>query len=147
MFLHVDIVPENKRFIPEYKSKGAAGLDLVADLRYVGGPITIFKQNGTVIVSTGIKVAIPSAHVGIVAIRSSLAVAGLRLVNGIGVIDSDYRGTIKLAVESSKDPIKINHCDRIAQIFIVPCPRIQFNVVEDLQASTRGEGGFGSTGT
>ena len=120
-----------------------AGLDLAASetTHVVPGP------NPT-LVPTGIAVAIPEGHVGILAARSSLATKkSMTLANGVGVIDSDYRGEIKIPI------IPLDGChnliqagQKIAQLIILPIATPTVEVVAELPDSERGHGGFGSTG-
>ena len=99
-------------------------------------------------IPTGIAAAIPEGHVGIMAVRSSMGVKnGINLANGIGVIDSDYRGEMRVTLYNTTDTeYTVRPGDRIAQLMVVPvaCPPIE--VVDTLPETQRGEGGFGSTG-
>lgn len=130
--------------LPYYATAGAAALDLHACL---DEPITI-PPGGQAMVPTGIAAAIPTGYVGILAVRSSMGVRhGLTLTNGIGVIDSDYRGPLGVALYNlSQTPYTIQSGDRIAQLMVVPVIREKIEVVEELPPTQRGEGGFGSTG-
>ena len=125
---------------PEYKTAGAAAFDLSvcsADLHYVeGSPI--------IIVGTGIAIEIPTGYFCQVSLRSSAARGGLMLANGVGVIDSDYRGEIKLLIHGSLTRVRPG--DRIAQGVILPVPTVLLTEVEELSGTDRGDGGFGSTG-
>ena len=97
------------------------------------------------LVSTGLKVQIPSDCYARVAPRSGLAVKSVDV--GAGVVDSSYRGIVKVLVINNKDEeFKVNIGDRIAQIIILPHPEVEFKEVEELNNTERGEGGFGSTG-
>ena len=129
---------------PYYATKGAAALDLHA---CIDAPVTILS-GAQVVIPTGIAVAIPENYVGIIAVRSSMGVRnGVSLSNDIGVIDSDYRGPLGVGLRNNKaDPYTIQPGDRIAQLMVIPvaCPEIE--VGQELPASERGEGGFGSTG-
>ena len=130
--------------LPYYATAGAAAMDLHA---CIDEPVTI-PAGGRVRIPTGLAVAIPEGHVGILAVRSSMGVKhGVTLTNGIGVIDSDYRGPLSVGLFNTTDqPYEIHPCDRIAQLMIVPvvCPTLE--IVEELSETERGEGGFGSTG-
>ncbi|RYE14463.1 MAG: dUTP diphosphatase [Sphingobacteriaceae bacterium] len=125
-----------------YKSEHAAGIDLP-----LLQDITISK--GTVIkAATGVSVEIPTGYVGLLAVRSSLAAKGVMLVNGIGVIDSDYRGEIGVLLTNITDePMELKALDRIGQLIIVECPKVHLTKVAELSSTQRGAGGFGSTGT
>ena len=87
-------------------------------------------------------------HVGIVAIRSSMGIKnGVTLTNGIGVIDSDYRGPVQVSLHNlNKEPYTVRPGDRIAQLMIVPVTRQEVEVVDELPDTARGQGGIGSTG-
>lgn len=99
-------------------------------------------------VDTGIAVAIPDGYAGFVLPRSGHARSyGIGVVNGPGLIDSGYRGEVSvLLINHGKDPVTFRRGDRIAQLTIVPVPGVEFVEVEELDDTTRGEGGFGSTG-
>lgn len=101
------------------------------------------------LVSTGLRMAIPTGFEGQVRPRSGLALKkGISLVNTPGTIDSDYRGEIKcLLVNLSSEPVSLDSGERIAQLVIVPVSQAYLEVVESLDDTERGEGGFGSTGT
>ena len=122
---------------------GDAGLDLLAAEDVTLEP---FER---ALISTGIAVAIPDGHAGFVQPRSGLAIKrGLSLVNTPGLIDSHYRGEIKLIAINldPSEPIAISRGDKVAQLVIQQVARIELEEVEDLSQTARGEGGFGSTG-
>lgn len=130
--------------LPYYATAGAAAMDLHA---CIDEPVTI-PAGGRVRIPTGLAVAIPEGHVGILAVRSSMGIKhGVTLTNGIGVIDSDYRGPLGVGLFNTTDaPYTVLPCDRIAQLMVVPviCPTLE--IVEALSETERGQGGFGSTG-
>ena len=130
---------------PFYASKGAAGMDLAA---CIDEPTTI-KAGEHKIIPTGISIALPSnEYVALIYVRSSLGFKkGVTLSNSVGVIDSDYRGEIKVSLAnlSDKDFI-VNPGDRIAQMVVTPVCIPEIEVVAQLSETERGEGGFGSTG-
>lgn len=133
--------------LPRYASDGAAGLDLAAALQ---APMSI-APGERVAVPTGLAIALPQGHEGQVRPRSGLAIKhGVTVVNAPGTIDEDYRGEIKvLLVNLSKDAHVIQHGDRIAQLVVCPVTRVdvrQVLSVEALGETSRGQGGFGSTG-
>ena len=131
--------------LPYYASAGAAGLDLVAA---IDEPLTLAPRARHA-VPTGIALALPGRDwVALVFARSGLATrAGLALANGVGVIDSDYRGEVLVAVVNlSDEPITIRPHDRIAQMLFVPVGVARLLEVDELDATERGAGGFGSTG-
>jgi dUTP pyrophosphatase len=130
--------------LPEQAHAGDAGLDLrsVMDIEV--------KPGERVMVRTGLAVAIPEGHAGLVLPRSGLASKyGLTLSNAPGLIDAGYRGEVVCAVVNLDpgEPVSIAKGDRIAQLVIVEVPGVRPAWVEELPESTRGEGGFGSTGT
>lgn len=129
--------------LPAYAHEGDAGLDLYAATSISLQP---FER---ALVPTGIAVAIPEGHAGFVQPRSGLAArSGLSLVNTPGLIDSHYRGEIKVIAINldAHTPIDIARGDKIAQLVIQPVARVSLAEVDELDATVRGEGGFGSTG-
>ncbi|WBU52341.1 dUTP diphosphatase [Paracoccus sp. SCSIO 75233] len=131
--------------LPSYETGGAAGADLRADLG--GGEITLAPLERRLI-PTGLKMQIPPGYEVQVRARSGAALRdGLSLVNGVGTIDSDYRGPVGvIAINLSDTPLVIRHGDRIAQIVVAPVVQATFTAVDDLDETARGSGGFGSTG-
>lgn len=131
--------------IPTYGSDFAAGADLYACLF---APITI-EPGETFMVKTGISLEIPEGYAGLIYARSGLASKrGLAPANKVGVIDSDYRGEIIVALHNhSMNPQKIEPNERIAQLVITPYVQAVFNETTELSDTDRGAGGFGSTGT
>ena len=131
--------------IPTYGSDFAAGADLYACLF---APITI-EPGETFMVKTGISLEIPEGYAGLIYARSGLASKrGLAPANKVGVIDSDYRGEIIVALHNhSMNPQKIEPNERIAQLVITPYVQAVFNETAELSDTDRGAGGFGSTGT
>ena len=130
---------------PLYASDGAAGADLRAAL---DGEMTI-PPGGRAIVPTGLVLEIPPGFEGQVRARSGLALKkGLALANGVGTIDADYRGEVGvLVVNLGRDPVTIVRGERIAQLIVAPVARAVFEEAGELRGSTRGTGGFGSTGS
>jgi len=129
--------------LPEYAHPGDAGLDLRANVDAVVGP------GERALVPTGLAVAIPDGHAGLVLPRSGLASRqGLTLANAPGLIDAGYRGEIVCAVVNLDpgQPVKIARGDRIAQLVVVPFAVTEPEAVDELPESARGSGGFGSTG-
>ena len=134
-----------KAQIPRAATGGSAGMDLRA---LTDVPITI-RPMERVTVPTGLAIALPdSGHVALVFARSGLAVKhGVTLSNCVGVIDSDYRGEIKVGlINQSDSEYTIEPGERIAQLVITPVVLPELEEVEELPGSDRGEGGFGSTG-
>ena len=131
--------------IPAYGSEFSAGADLYA----CGGTDTVIGPHETVMIHTGLAMEIPEGYVGLVCARSGLASKrGLAPANKVGVIDSDYRGELMVALHNHSDEqAVVENGERIAQIVIVPYLVADFTVKEELGETVRGTGGFGSTGT
>ncbi len=131
--------------LPRYATPGAAGADLCA--LPTGDPLTV-NPGETVFVHTGLSMAIPEGYVGLIFARSGLACKqGLSPANKVGVIDSDYRGEIMIALHNHSDiPRSVNPGDRIAQFLLMPIAVADITETEDLDGTVRGAGGFGSTG-
>jgi dUTP pyrophosphatase len=129
--------------LPERAHPGDAGLDLASN-------VDVEVEAGErAMVPTGLAVAIPEGHAGLVLPRSGLATRhGLTLANAPGLIDPGYRGEIICAVVNldRHEPVKIARGDRIAQLVVVPVAALEPEWADELPPSTRGEGGFGSTG-
>lgn len=130
--------------LPSYETDGAAGMDIRA---YIAEEI-VLQQGERALVGTGLYMEIPPGYEAQIRARSGLAVKhGIGLVNGIGTIDSDYRGEIKVAlINLGKETFTIRNGERIAQIVIAPFVRAVLIQTEDLSKTTRNEGGFGHTG-
>ena len=130
--------------VPTYGSACAAGADLYACEE---NAVTI-EPGKTVLVHTGIAMAIPDGYVGLIYARSGLACKrGLAPANKVGVIDSDYRGEIMVALHNHGDVAQtVESGERIAQIVFTPYVAAEFTVADTLDDTVRGEGGFGSTG-
>jgi dUTP pyrophosphatase len=131
--------------LPAYATAGASGLDLCAA---IDAPLTLPAKE-RMRIPTGIVVAIPEGYEGQVRARSGLADrAGIGLTNGIGTIDSDYRGEVQaLVINNGTEAYTFQPGERIAQLILVPVPPVEVLEVDDLGPPTsRGEGGFGSTG-
>lgn len=141
MNVKIKKLSENAR-IPEYASVGSAG----ADLYNASGEVTV-GAGESVAIGTGIAMQIPEGYVGLVYARSGLACkSGLAPANKVGVIDSDYRGEIKVVLYNhSKEPRTVASGERIAQLVVAPFVRCEFEEGE-IDSTQRGEGGFGSTG-
>ena len=130
--------------IPTYAKSGDAGMDLIAT--------SIMSETPSQITyGLGIALEIPEGFVGLVFPRSSIRKTRLQLSNSVGVIDSGYRGELQATfnkitttIENQKNDYKVG--DRVCQIVIIPHPPIEFDEVDELSDTERGEGGFGSTG-
>lgn len=130
--------------LPQYMSKGAAGLDLCAALE---APVTL-NPGEAKLIGTGFSLAIPPGYEGQVRPRSGLALRHrIGLLNSPGTIDSDYRGEVGVILFNfGTEPYTVLDGDRIAQLVIAAVPRVQLVVVESLDETVRGTGGFGHTG-
>jgi len=132
--LHKDAV------VPEYSKEGDACLDLVA----------VSKSSddfGNVVFDTGLALQIPPGFVGLIFPRSSISKTMHQMRNSVGVIDSGYRGAIKLVFLGDHGRARCyKEGDRIGQLMILPYPKIEFEETKELDISDRGSGGFGSTG-
>lgn len=132
--------------IPQYATAGSAGLDLRALL---DEPVTI-APGETILVHTGIAIHVANpGYAALILPRSGLGhKKGIVLGNLVGLIDSDYQGELMISTwNRGNEPFVLEPFERLAQLVIVPVVQAQFNVVDDFQASARGAGGFGSTGT
>ena len=130
--------------VPDYATDGSAGFDISA---YLDEPMTL-KAGARALVPTGLYFEVPEGYEAQVRARSGLAIKhGIGLVNGIGTVDSDYRGEIRVPmINWSDEDFVINDGDRIAQVIITSYEKVNIEIVEDLSETERGEGGFGHTG-
>ena len=130
--------------LPRYATPGAAGLDLAAAL---DAPLRV-EAGDTVLVPTGLQLALPAGHEGQVRPRSGLAVRhGMTVVNAPGTIDEDYRGELKVAlINLGHGPFIIEPGMRVAQLVVAPVTRVAVEEVVELDDTARGPGGFGHTG-
>ncbi len=135
---------EHNKHLPEYKTEGSSGMDLYAAIEK---PITL-KPLERVLVPTGIKIEIPIEYEAQIRARSGLSVKhGITLINAVGTVDADYRGEVCVGlVNLSNEEYTINPEDRIAQMVIARVEKAQIEVTQELAESSRGTGGFGSTG-
>jgi dUTP pyrophosphatase len=137
--------PRIREAMPAYGSSGAAGLDLRA---CIDAPLTL-QPGDSQLVPSGIAIHIGDAdYAALVLPRSGLgAKNGIVLGNLVGLIDSDYQGQVFVSVwNRGKNSFTIQPMDRIAQMIIVPVRQVEWNVVDEFESSSRGAGGFGSTG-
>lgn len=130
---------------PRRASAGSAGLDLVAALEAE----LVIAPGERALVPTGFAVEIPLGWEGQVRPRSGLATRhGIGIPNAPGTIDSDYRGELKVSlINLGREPYTVRRGDRVAQLLLAPVPEIEVEEVDELAASERGSGGFGSTGS
>ena len=130
--------------LPTYGSDGAAGADLYACLE---APVTI-EPGKTVFIPTGLSLEVPVGCAGLIYARSSLGTKrGLAPANKVGVVDSDYRGEVMVALHNHGTvPQTVAHGERVAQLLITPVLTPAYEEASELSDTVRGEGGFGSTG-
>lgn len=130
--------------LPQYKTGGSVGMDLRAA---VTGPLTL-PPGKRAVVPTGVHVAVPPGYEAQVRARSGTARDfGVGLVNAPGTIDSDFRGQVQvILINTGEEPFTIHRGDRIAQLVVAPVVRVVWDVVDSLDQTERGEGGFGHTG-
>lgn len=130
--------------LPDRGSDYAAGYDLFADVK----EDVKIKAHTTAMIPTGLAMEIPEGYFGGIFARSGLASKeSLRPANCVGVVDADYRGEVKVALHNDSDAERvITPGQKIAQLVIVPFLSVEFDEVEELSATVRGAGGFGSTG-
>lgn len=141
--MKIPVLPLDSMYqMPAAQHPGDAGADLAA-----AESVTL-EPGARALVSTGFAVAIPDGHAGLVMPRSGLAIrSGITVINAPGLIDSGYRGEVKVAlVNHSQQPFTIEPGDRIAQLVVIAVESPVFVAVDELPDSRRGEGGFGSTG-
>ena len=140
----IRVKAEKGAVMPRYATKGAAGADVSALL---SSPITL-RPGEYKAIPTGLYMEIPEGYEVQVRPRSGLALNhGITVLNAPGTIDSDYRGEVcVILINHSQKPFVIENGDRIAQLVTAKTSRLEFTEVDDLSATERGEGGFGSTG-
>ncbi|MFD1913873.1 dUTP diphosphatase [Halodurantibacterium flavum] len=134
--------------LPSYETAGAAGADLRANLPADQRAGVTLAPMGRAIIPTGLRLEIPAGHEVQIRPRSGLAAKhGITLANAPGTIDSDYRGPLGvILINLGAEPYTVHHGDRIAQMVVAPVVQARFELVEVLGETTRGSGGFGSTG-
>ncbi len=143
MALRIEIVRDDPTLsLPAYAREGDAGLDLAA------ATTVTLPPGGRQLVPTGLRVAIPIGHAGLVLPRSGLALrSGVTVLNAPGLIDAGYRGEVGvLLVNHGAEAVTVTRGERIAQLVIQPVERATVVEVRELDATPRGAGGFGSTG-
>lgn len=130
--------------MPSYETAGAAGMDIKA---FIESDMTILPGK-TAMIKTGIRIELPCGYEAQLRARSGLAARhGIGLVNGVGTIDSDYRGEIKaMLINWGEEPVTIRNGDRIAQLVIARYEKAKLIPADDLSGTERSEGGFGHTG-
>jgi dUTP pyrophosphatase len=142
--IQVKIINKSKHPLPKYQTDLSAGMDLTANLNQ---PITL-KPLERALIPTGLFIALPEGYEAQIRPRSGLAFKhGITVLNSPGTIDADYRGEIKvLLINLSSTDFTINDGERIAQMVITSYATVQWQLVEELDTTSRGDGGFGSTG-
>lgn len=159
--IEVKVINGSQNELPKYETKGAAGMDVRAELSLIDEKCILknsyLNEDGNLVIEpfgraqipTGLKVAIPNGHEIQVRSRSGLAIKkGLIIANSVGCVDSDFRGGIcVLVINCSSENIIIPKGERIAQFILSPVEQISWKEVEILDETERGEGGFGHTGT
>lgn len=138
---------DQRATVPQRQTDQAAGLDLAACLP-ADQPTLMLEPGQIAVVPTGMAIAIPDGYEGQVRPRSGLATKrGVTVPNAPGTIDADYRGELRVAlINLSRESQAIEHGDRIAQLVIAPVAMCEVVVVDELDETVRGVGGFGSTG-
>ena len=140
----VRIINTSHHPMPSYATEHSAGMDVRANL---DSPVTLAPMQ-RVLVPTGLRIALPHGYVCQIRPRSGLALKhGITVANAPGTIDADYRGEIGvILINLSSEPFVINDGERICQMVIAPYSRVEWEPAESLDATERGEGGFGHTG-
>jgi len=130
--------------LPSYKTEGSSGMDLIA---FVDKPIVV-KARSSVLIPTGLSIAIPKDYEVQIRPRSGLAAkSNISVLNTPGTIDSDYRGELKVILfNHSNKKFVVKNNERIAQMVLTPIQKIEFEEVDNLPDTVRGSAGFGSTG-
>lgn len=143
-FAWLEPVGKNDIPLPRYHSEYASGMDIAA---FVEEPVTL-EPGDSYLFPTGFAVAIPPGFELQIRPRSGLAIKhNITIINSPGTIDADYRGEIRIGlINLGKEPFTINRGDRIAQMVLAPVYRARLEVVENLDETGRGSGGFGHTG-
>ena len=142
--IQVKIVNEGKQQLPQYATAGSAGMDLRAD---INKPI-VLKPLDRKLIPTGLKIALPVGYEAQIRPRSGLAIKyGVTVLNSPGTIDADYRGEVcVILVNLSNVDFVVNPSERIAQMVVAKHEQVDFQIVETLDETERGDGGFGHTG-
>ena len=132
--------------LPAYATPGSAGLDIAAAV--AGDEPMELAPGARALVPTGLRLAVPEGYEAQIRPRSGLALRhGLMLPNSPGTIDSDYRGELQIIVmNAGSEPVRIERGMKIAQLVLMPVPRVAWQECTELDTTERGEGGFGSTG-
>jgi len=142
--MKINIINQSKHALPAYETVASAGMDLRANL----SESLLFKAGQRLLVPTGLFIALPEGYEAQIRPRSGLAFKhGITVLNSPGTIDADYRGEVKvLLINQGAEDFEIKDGERIAQMVIAAHARIEWNGVNELKETERGDGGFGSTG-
>jgi dUTP pyrophosphatase len=142
--MKVRIINKSKHALPAYETSSSAGMDLRAN---IDAPVKL-KPLERALVSTGLFIELPIGHEAQIRPRSGLAAKkGITVLNSPGTVDADYRGEIKvILVNLSNDEFIVEDGERIAQMIVAKHERVEWELTEELVETTRGAGGFGSTG-
>lgn len=142
--MKVKIINKSKHSLPAYETIQSAGMDLRANI----DETIVLQPHERVLVPTGLFMALPQGYEAQIRPRSGLAAKhGITVLNSPGTIDADYRGEIKvLLINHSDQAFEIKDSERIAQMVIAQYTQVEWEQVEELDSTTRGEGGFGHTG-
>lgn len=145
MIVQIKRLPHSEGLeLPGYETIAAAGMDIRAAVENV----VVIKAGERMLIPTGLSIALPVGYEAQIRPRSGLAIKkGITMLNSPGTIDADYRGEVKLIViNHGKEDVEINRGDRVAQMVIAPVVQAQIVEVNELSETSRGSGGFGSTG-
>ncbi len=145
LFMNIKIINSSNNPLPNYETEGSAGMDLRANI----SENIILQPLERTMIPTGLRIELPLGYEAQVRPRSGLAAKkGLTCLNSPGTIDADYRGEIKvILVNLSNQAQTIEPSERVAQMVIAKHERVAWQIAETLSDTTRGEGGFGSTGS
>jgi dUTP pyrophosphatase len=135
---------DSRGALPSYQTEGSAAADIAACL----DTAVTLEPGGRAVIPTGFALQVPQGYEAQVRARSGLSSRhGITIANGIGTIDSDYRGEVGvILLNLGNEPFTVEHGMRIAQLAVVRCDQVVWEQVEHLESSMRGEGGYGSTG-
>ncbi len=138
------LAKDKEKFLPKYATAGSAAVDLMANIKE---PV-LLPPGERCNIPSGIALSLPEGYAAFVFARSGLGIKkGIGLPNGVGVIDSDYRGEIFVGlINYSEEPYEIRPFDKVAQLLVLELPKVNFLPCDELDETTRGTGGFGSTG-
>lgn len=142
--MQVKIINRSKHLLPAYETEASAGMDLRANIE---DPV-VLQPLGRALIPTGLFISLPDGYEAQIRPRSGLAAKyGVTVLNSPGTIDADYRGEIKvILVNLSNEPFTIEDGERVCQMVIAKHERVEWQCVDVLDETERGEGGFGSTG-